>query len=476
VGEPATIPFAQGQASGLDTLSGMAPKLWNWLPDAAGALRQRPGIRAWSDFTGVTASGSPVIGMFVWRTSVIFVTAARTIYALIAPGSVLNLGTLGGTGRPIFTYDQQRVVITGGGVPVKWEGVGAVSDLAPGMTSISGGALNLTHIAYSAQKFIGNLNDNSGVLQWSQEGPGSHATWPIVGPYYMEAEAAPDPVIAVWANTNEVFAFGTETTQVLSPDPATRFTVSASIAYGLAAPYSVIATEDGNLYWLEANRNFIESNGRGADLISSPTMAADLKSLETVSDCWGANIMIGSHDLLVWAFPTEGRTFWYDRTTKKWGEWNTLDSNGESTGWIAQSYFYWADRNLHLVGLSDGTIAELSFNAPDDNGTAIRALSETGFQDRGTFARKLCQRVQLQFRRGGTVPPATAPICELRYRDDLGNWKAAKRFSMGAAQYQPVVDAWALGMYRQRSWQLNWTGGSDFLLAGATESFETQEV
>ncbi len=469
------IPFAAGEASGLDPLSGAQPPLYNYMPDAAGALRQRPGIQAWTDFDGVTASDSPVIGMYQWRGNLLYVTEDRTIYALTAPGSTSSLGTLGGTGRPVFTYDQERVVVTGGGAPMQWQGVGPASELAPGATSPDGAPLALTHIQYSAQRFIGNVNNNTGTLQWTPPGPGNHTSWPLVGPYWSEAEAAPDPVVAVWANANEVFSFGTETTQVYSPDPAIAFTVSASLQVGCASAQSVIGTEDGSFSWLDDNRRFITSNGRDLQAISSPGMSADIKTLTDVDDCWSANVMIGSWDLLLWVFRSSGRAFWYDKVTKKWGEWNSINSNGESQPWIARSYYYWADRNIHLIGLADGRIAELSLDAANDDDRPILAVAETGFQDRGSLVRKRCHRVQLQFRR--SVPSAgdTAASAELRYRDDLGNWKLAKRLSMNS--YQPVMDGgWSLGMYRQRQWRLSWTGGSGFLLAGATETFENTET
>lgn len=477
------IPFAQGQMSGLDPLSGAGRLLLNFLPDAGGALYQRPGIQDFDDFPNDSIpNASPVIGMFEWRGYVLYVCEDRTIWALIAPGLVQALSDataatqLDGTGLPVWTYDQARVVVTGGGAPQKWEGVGLSSRLAPGQTDPSGAPLALTHIAYSAQRFIGNVNSNAGYLQWTAPGQGNHATWPIVGPYYSEAEAAPDPVVAVWATTNEVFAFGTETTQVYSPDPAIGFTVSASIEVGAAAAYSVIKTEDGNFYWLDNNRRFVASNGRAVEVISTPYIAKTVKNLSDISDCWGANMMVGGWDLIVWVFHVERRAFYYDKVTKKWGEFDSLDSNGDSQSWIARSYFYWKERNVHLVGLSDGRIAELTFDAATDDGDTILAISETGFQDRGSLNEKLCEVLRLQLRRGSTDPSETAPTVRVRYRNDLGAWKPALTFSIGAGQYQPVVGKRSLGKYRQRQWRLEWSGGNAFVLAGATEDFQTLEA
>jgi len=482
VADSQPIPFQQGLASGLDQLSGAQPTFENFLPDAAGALRQWPGVRTWSDFPGAPAA-SPVIGMFHWRSWLIFILQNRSVYALEDNGTVLDLSyALGGSGRPVFTYDQTRVAFVGGGAPGQWQGAGPATDLAPGATLPSGSPLALTSIAYIAQRFIGASNDLSGFLVWTPPGAGNHTSWPIVGPYFAEAEGAPDPIAIALANSNELFAIGTETTQTYSPDPDIGFSIASSIAVGVATDstgygaFTVIETEDGNLSWLDNNRRFVQSNGRSADVISSPGMAATAKSLTTISDGWGCNIMLGSHDLLVWCFPTEKRCFWYDKITKKWGERSSLDANGDNQSWIAQSYFYWAERNLHLVGLSDGTIGELTFDAATDNGLPIKAVSETGFQDHGTFLRKINERVYLQFRRGGTAPPATAPTVTLRYRDDLGAWKVAKSISMGAANYQPTVPTDCLGEYRQRQWRIEWTGGSDFLLAGASEQFRTGDT
>lgn len=472
------IPFNQGLASGLSELSGMTPIATNLLTDAAGATRIRPGIGAWSDFPTPTNT-SPIISIYTWRQWLLFVRQDRTIAALQAFGSVVELSSadvttkLDGANRPIWTYDSARVTVTGGGAPQQWQGSGLTSRLAPGAIDPSGAPLTLTHIAYSAQRFIGNLNNNTGVLQWSQPGVTGHLTWPIVGAFFAEAEAAPDPVIATYVNTNEVYAFGTQTCQVYIPDPTVVYAVASSVQLGNSAPYSVIDT-DGNFAWLDDRQRFVDSNGRTFTVLSEPQIAADIGAFAVVSDCWGCRIRIGSWDLLTWVFPTEGRALFYDRPTKKWGQFQSTDADtGDFVAWIPQCFYYWPERNLNLVGLADGTIATLDFDNATDMGAVIRGLGRTGFQDRGTFAQKICQRAQLQFQRGIGVPAVPNSVTvQLRYRDDLGGWRPAMQLQLGAPPYQPVVDSpWGLGMYRQRQWELDWSGGSPFLLAGATETF-----
>lgn len=472
------LPFSAGEVAGLDELSGASPALLNCLPDPLQALRVRPGIRAWSYF-GTAPVASPVIGIFPWRQWLLFVTADRSLWAWEAPGSVLNLGySLGGTGRPVWTYDQTRVVVTGGGAPAAWQGVGPATALAPAATDPSGAPLALTHIAYSAQRFIGNVNSNAGFLQWTPPGQGNHTTWPIVGPYYAEAEAAPDTVVALYANANEVFAFGTETTQTYVPDASLAFAVAASQQLGCSVAFSVINT-DQDFSWLDNDKRFVESSGREFKVLSSPGMAKDVANLQTIADCWGARIKFEMWDLLVWQFPTEKRAIYYDRVTQKWGEFRGTDANGEWEAWQPQSYVYTGTfapaQNLHLVGLSDGTIGELTMEATTDMGKTIRGLSRTGFGDCGTFNRKKCDRVDFQLRRDqavGTTP--TDARMQYRYRDDLGAWSQADEIPLGGT-YQPIATRWSKGVFCQRQHEISFTNASNFILAGASMTFTSME-
>ena len=496
----APIPFADGLASGLGELSGSAPLFVNFLVDPTGSMTIRPGIRAWSNFPSVSpVTSSPVIGIFQWVGAstggtpyIVFVTADRMIWGMLGPGLVQALSDasdpltmLDGSGRPIFTYDATRVAIAGGGAPQQWQGVGLSSRLAPGQTSPDGSPLALTHIGYNAQRFIGTDNSFSGIFQWTDPGPPAHTTWPIVGAYWQEAEAWPDPAVALFTNVNEVFVFGTETTQVYLPDPSTAFTAAMTVQAGVGATYSILPiSEIGAFAFLDDKHRFGLTDGRSYNLISTPAIDNDITQPGfVVSDCWAARIRLGVWDLLLWVFPTQGRGFCYDRTTSKWmGEFRTIDANGNWLAWSPTSYAYIpgqspTQQNVHLVGLANGTIAELTFAATNDLGTTLKAVSRTGFQNRGTFNRKECRYARAQFIRGSTAQPGPAPVVELRYRDNLGNFRPVVTWSAGVAgDYNPVVEKFNLGIYQQRQWELEWTGGGPFSLTGATETFNVQDV
>lgn len=470
-----SVDFGTGQSS-LEELSGAAPIFLNMLCDAGSAVRQRPGLRAWADFAATVPNASPVIGMFNWRTFLVYVCADRTIWAWYGPGDVRALSDttaatkLDGSLRPIFAFDYQRVVITGGGAPQKWEGAGLSARLG-GSPPVS------THIAYTAQRLIVEQYNNTGQVQWTPAGVGNHEVWTTAGINaggFAEAEAAPDPVIALYVNTNEIFLFGTQTVQVvgIGTDSGGRsdMLVFSTLGIGCGARYSVIDT-DTTFSWLDERHRFVTSSGRDFTAISTPAMASAISALKTVTDCWGFRARIGSFDLLVWVFPTEGRTICFDRGSQKWGEWKSW-TGAAFSGWSGQSYYFWNDRNVHLVGLADGTIAEMTFDAYKDMNLSIKAISRTGFRDCGSGKRKLCQRLQMQMKRGPAQDGTAEPTAEVRYRNDLGAFGLPVNYPLGD-DYAPTVNKYGLGMYRERQYELAFENNSAFVLTGAREIIET---
>lgn len=471
------LDFGAGQASGLEELAGAAPVFVNLLVSADKSIRVRPLVEEWDDFA-TTTDGNPVVGMFSWRDYLIFVTqdnatGIRYLWAWLGPGNVVALSDttsatqLNGTGRPVWSFDSERVVVVGGGATMKWEGIGLASVLG-------GSPPNFSHIGYAATRFIGNDPGASGIIYWTPPGVGNHETW-NTDLDFAEAEASPDPAVALHVDQGEVFVWGGSTTQVYVPDPAVSFSTTATaLSTGCGAAYSIIPLDKG-FAWLDARRRVVASDARALEVISSPLMTKSLETLGTISDCWGSRIRIGAYDILLWVFPTEGRAIYYEQISKKWGEWRSWDGV-DWLPWIGRSYFYWPDRNLHLVGLEDGTIGVLSLEATTELGETVKAVSRTGFRDCGTKRRKHSAQLQVTMKRGATsTTAAIIPEVEISYRDDLGDFSMPMGFSLGAGDYAPTISRWGLGMYRERQYQLQFSGAAEFVLTSATETVETAE-
>ncbi len=462
------IPFGETQATGLEQLAGASPLSANAMTDGTGTVRQRPGIATWTDFPSTIPNASAVVGMVPWGDYLVYITEDRNIYAWFGSGLVAALsdGTtatmLDGTERPVLLPLRTKVVIAGGGEPQKWEGVGFSA-------RIGGSPPRMRHVAGIATRIAGTPADVSGRIVWSGLGDSGHEDWDAYN--YTEAEAKHDPLAALWDNTNELFAFGTETLQVFSPDPLLGFATSRAVNIGLGAPHSVIRADD-TFVCLDRYRRFLATDGRGFEDVSSQLLKRSLDAYSEVSDAFGARMQLDGWDACVTFFPTVGKGLIWERNANRWSEWRAWGSSGWAAPAIT-SAVHWPEKNLYLVGLSTGQIARLDTSTYSDLGQPLKVELVTGFQSRGTNAHKHCQAVRFVFKRGIGSYGATAPQVAVSWRDDLGAFCRQTAFSLGAAgDYDPVVEIRSAGRYRQRQWKLEFDSAAELSFVGAEETFE----
>lgn len=464
------IPFNAGQASGMEQLAGAPPAMINSLTDLGGVRRPRPGIATWSGFPSTIPHASPVDAMAVFDGYVVYVTRDRKLWAAL-DGTVLSLSDatpttkLDGGTRPVLLPTRTRLIAVGGGVPQKWSGTGLSARLGgspPTMSFISG----------IATRLVGSVADTSGIIRWSGLGESvGHETWDALN--FTEAEARPDPLVAVADNTNELFAFGSKTLQVFSPDPTVGFAPGRALNLGLLAPGSFIAVDD-TFAFLDSERRFVITDGRSfsdENVISKP-IEATLRPL-TAADCWGFRMRLDRWDACVWMFPTDGIGYIWNRRSGSWSEWRAFWETGYGAPNIT-SALAWPEQNLFLVGLSTGQIARLDSMAHTDLGEVLKVELVSGFVDRGTDNYKQCQAVKFTFRRGQTA--GEAPVVQISYRDGLGPFSSPATFSLGQpGDYTPTVEMRSEGTYRRREWKLEYTSDADLSFVGAREQFRVLE-
>lgn len=469
----ASIPFNEGQASGVDELVGATASVINGIHDPGDAVRTRPGLSTWDMFPEVIPNASPVIGAWVFGDYLVYCTEDRKLWALIAVGLVVALSDataatqLAGTLRPQAVVTATRLVIIGGGEPQKWEGVGLSARLG-GSPPAGVGIVAIT------QRLV--IATVEGLLFWSQPGElgGGHEDW-RGDMESAEAEAKPDGLLALGSTTGEILAFGPETTQVFVPDTEGVFIPGPTAEVGTLSGPSVIKWESKYVF-LDDRRRIVSTDGRAINDVSGPGMAKTLWRFDTVDDCWAFRARFDGADLLAFVFPTEGRALVYNAIVQKWAEWRSIDSDGRWQPWIGRSHCYWPARALHLIGLESGKIEVLDPDAFTEDGQMLKAVLRTGFGDRQTANRKISERVTLTLRRG-TTSATTAPVAELRWRDDLGAFGQPIRFSLGLpGDYESQVRKWTLGVYSVRQWELTVSDPVEFVLAGAEEIFTPLEA
>ena len=451
---------------------------------------------AWAGFN-VSASPLPahqpgtgaVIGMIPFGDYLVYVTSDRK-FSVLKPGllkqglSYYKNGELAGDGRPSMIATRRMLLAAGGAQIQKWGGnpnidterlqnVGNGVDPAPSYPPP-----DASFISAIAQRLIAQPRDASGTIYWSGSLEG-YENWDfgLGGASYIQAAAKPDSLVAIFDNTNEVFAFGNETIQVFTPaalqvdvndpDVLLDFAPSRTQNIGTISPYSIVPVDD-NFMMLDRQRRFITTDARSYT-DDSRQVAQILRDLERIDDCWGFRMRFGRFDCVVWFFPTDGFGLVYDKQTGKWSEWRM---GGVAEGPITiTSACNWAERGIFLVGTSDGQILQLDELSETDNGEPIKAEIISGFTDHGSTSQKHCKTLLLKFKR--TFPPAMAGSGHVRLwtRSDQGTWRFIKDVELSSSK-SPCIQLRSLGVYRTRQWKLEYTGQDEIQLVSAQEEFE----
>jgi hypothetical protein len=458
------ITFSGGQSSSLDDLAGGVPAQVNVLTDAAGSLRVRPGISVWEDFPTTIPDASEIVQIGLFGQYLCWVTADRKIWALTASGTATALSDataatqLDGALRPVITSTRTRLIVAGGGKPQKWEGAGLSARLG-------GNPPNFSHVATISQRLVGNDSGASGIMYWSGIGDTGHESW-TTGLDFEEAETKPDPLIGLYESSNELAALGTKTLQMFSPDPSVTFSPARTMQIGVGSAYSFVGLDEQFMF-LDTKRRAMLSNGRSFSSVSSPPISSDIDNLGTISDCWGFRCNFQNWDLAGLRFPTDGKTFMYDVPSKAWSEWRGYSTTtGTWSDFRARSHYYWEERKLHLVGLSDGSIAKLDPTVATDLGDPISVEITSPFVDHGVLEPKHCQRIVFKLRRGPAYAGAKILIS---YRDDNGPFCAPFERDLDGDS-DVAIEINSLGVYRVRQWRIQATGVS-IAVAGAQETF-----
>jgi hypothetical protein len=473
------IPFANAQQSGLEQLGGASPIALNVITRGT-TIRRRPGLAPYSN-AGVPAGSGPVGALLVTQAGKLYVVSGtspnRHIYRL-TPTGALNLsnipeGDVRGTSRPQMLETESILAITGG---ERVQKLVLDTEASSPLANAPMGKM----LAYHQYRLLIEDPDTTTLVDFSDlaSGPTDFSGFETWGTGsgtagFIQVNAKPGAVKAVAENTNEVFVWSERDMQVFAPDQQNVLTYARAQELGCGAPYSVIRSDE-QFAWLDHLRRFVMSDGSNY-VVLSQGMQQVLNDMTTVDDCFGYRYLEGDADVLVWTFPTDGRTFAYQKGVG-WSQWTLWNPPNLISPWgnLVTSHHLVAGSGLNLVGLSDGYVAELSTrNTTDLVSLPIAASVTTGFQDRGSDNRKVCQGVQLSLKRGQTT--GDEPIALLSWRDDLGPFGAPIEVGLGqTADMEVVVNLRSLGVYRRRQWKFEFTGTDDYQLISVSETFTIQ--
>jgi hypothetical protein len=185
---------------------------------------------------------------------------------------------------------------------------------------------------------------------------------------FTTADTLPGLCVGVISDHREPLVFKTDSIEAFynTGDAAFPFQRTQVIERGCAAAHSI--TKDRNMvFWLGDDLQVYAMEGYAPRVISTPVIAALIKTEASPSSAQGYTYQDGGHTFYVLGF--DGFTFVYDLDT---GLWHQRLSDGIDR-WRAQCHVWAAQWRKNLVGdYANGNVYELDSGTYTENGAVLR--------------------------------------------------------------------------------------------------------
>lgn len=427
-------------------------------------LVSAPGLKAWLDNTRVNDRG--IRGMLVFDANSLFMVSGAQVFRVDATGAATYIGAVTSLDTPVSmaTNGVNVVFVTGT--------EGYIIDPAANTVAKY---VDASFVSADAVYFIDGsyVFNQTGTGKWWATKQYSTQIDPL---WFATAEAEPDSIVTLAVVNQEVWLFGTQTTEVWAPDATQYFPYSkipgVLIAQGCAAKSSV-ARINGSLFFLAADDHgqgtVFRTAGLTTSRISNHSLEQEIATYAVISDAVGYTYAQEGHSFYVLSFPTQNVTWVYDMITATWNQRAWLDITGGFSRHRSNCHVFFAGMNL-VGDWNRGKIYHMATTLFDDDGNPlVRLRSSPHVSSQG--ARIAYSNVEFDIETGVGVQAGQGsdPQVTLRWSDDSGHtFKNTRRKSVGkAGQYRNRVRFLRLGQARDRVFELSYSEPTPFTLMGA---------
>jgi hypothetical protein len=281
------------------------------------------------------------------------------------------------------------------------------------------------------------VREDTGQFYWSDILDGDT----IDGLSFATAESQADPLNAIRAIGDELWALGTETVEpyTVSTDPDLPYVpIGGRVFPKGCLSGATVATVDNALFWVSPDRFVYRGGAAVPERVSTHGIEERI-----------AEVPVG--DLSAWAFTWRGHSFYvlraegsgswvYDAATGQWAEWKSYNA-ATWAAWTGQN----VDGAVYAGSADDGTLWTLSDDESTDEGAAIERVFTALLPVQSGLVP--VDSVELSAL-AGRAPLGVSPTVEMRQSRDGGfTWGAWRGVSLGSQ-----------GNYRARP--LWWRNGS----------------
>lgn len=322
----------------------------------------------------------------------------------------------------------------------------------------SSGAVFIIDNAAQGRFYISDLNDPT--------------SWDAA--MYANAEGSPDKIVRVISVHRDLWLLGGDTAEVWQHTGAT-FPFSripgAFLEVGSGAAASAVKA-DNSLYWLSNKRQFVRAEGYRPIPVSTPQIDYQIAQYSTVEDCDGFSFIEEGHEFIQWTFPTEGKTWLYDCSTKEWATRSSYIGGSYTARHRAACC---CDRDgINYVGdYTNGKIYKMLSTVYTDDTARIQRIRAAPAINKNRLA-IFHHELEIEFEAGVGLSSGdaadTAPQASLDWSDDGGHtWKTAVDAPIGATAAYTQRTRWRrLGRSEvERIYRLTITAKVKIIIAGA---------
>lgn len=395
-----------------------------------------------------TVGDGPNRGIF-WEDDVFadaaLIASGNILYSTTQEGVSTPLGAITGSGRVEVAYSPTEALVASGGVLQVSDGVTlAIKSFPDSLNVVSVGFINGYFLA---------VPENSHRIYYTDLTTGE-----FDGTRFISAERYPDNVSRIIITSDEVWAMGSSSVEVMVPtgvdavDQPPFQRVEGRLYKKGVLNAATIVEADNSVYWVGFSKDagFAVYRGDGVPVaVSDPSIAERISRCDpTLIKAW----VFGSegHSFYVLSLNTEG-TWAYDLKTGGWFEWASINRDQ----WRAHlGRSCWP--GVVLAGDDEtAQVWQISTTGTDDGGEVIEQKFTAGTPIDGRITNS---NVSLDCAVGQVAVGETAAI-NLEYSDDQGRtWTDEGECSLGLiGDYETRVRWNRMGMMRPPSRIFEWT-------------------